>query len=79
MYGSMREVSRQAPRQVGLGVVLRRNEADSVYVKEVIAGFAAQRQGGLQVLACASHRFRLTWRPYRQCQIQLMAYRIVNR
>ena len=57
MYGSMREVGRQAPRQVGLGVVLRRNEAEQVYVKEVIAGFAAHRQGGLQVRKRASDSF----------------------
>jgi hypothetical protein len=35
---------------VGLGIVLRRDESEQVFVKEIIAGFAAHRQGGLQVL-----------------------------
>ena len=36
--------------KVGLGLVLRRNDLNHVFVKEVIPGFAAQRQGGVQVI-----------------------------
>ena len=31
--------------------MLRRDESEQVFVKEIIAGFAAHRQGGLQVLS----------------------------
>ena len=35
---------------MGLGLVLRRDDLNHVFVKEVIPGFAAQRQGGVQVI-----------------------------
>ena len=37
-------------RKVGLGLVLRRDEMNEVFVKEVISGFAAHRQGGVEVI-----------------------------
>mmetsp|Transcript_11067 Transcript_11067/g.25909 ORF Transcript_11067/g.25909 Transcript_11067/m.25909 type:complete len:523 (+) Transcript_11067:19-1587(+) len=44
-YSSMREVYGV---KVGLGLVLRRNEEGRIFIKEIIHGFAAQRQGGVE-------------------------------
>ena len=40
--------NRRTPRKVGLGLVLRHDEDKQVFVKEIVKGFAAERQGGLQ-------------------------------
>mmetsp|Transcript_59654 Transcript_59654/g.122352 ORF Transcript_59654/g.122352 Transcript_59654/m.122352 type:complete len:464 (-) Transcript_59654:233-1624(-) len=45
MYGSYREPVQS--RRIGLGLVLRRSEDGMTYVKEIVPGYAAQRQGGL--------------------------------
>jgi len=49
MSGSVHTSQHKQGHKVGLGLVLRRDDLNHVFVKEVIPGFAAQRQGGVQV------------------------------
>ena len=47
----------QHSRKVGLGLVLRKDESNLVYIKEIVPGFAASRQAGLQVSFFLFDRF----------------------
>lgn len=47
MYGSFREPGLAQTRRTGLGLVLRRDEAGLTYVKEIVPGYGAHKQGGV--------------------------------
>ena len=47
MYGSYREPTYVQARRTGLGLVLRRDEGGLTYVKEIVPGYGAHRQGGV--------------------------------